>query len=97
MALFEWHDKKNDGNQKKHGLSFEDAREVFDDPDRIQYISDRGNEKRFLTVGKVIKFIVAVVYTVRSGALRIISARQAKQREVKDYLENKLKKQDDER
>ena len=97
MAFFEWHDKKNDGNRKKHGLSFEDASKVFEDPDRIQYISTRGNERRFLTVGKVIKFIVAVVFTVRSGALRIISARQAKQREVKDYLENKLKKQDDER
>ena len=97
MARFEWHDKKNDSNQEKHGLLFEDASQVFDDPDRIQYMSTRGNEKRFLTVGKVIKFIVAVVYTVRSGVLRIISARQAKRREVKDYLENKLKKQDDER
>lgn len=97
MARFEWHDEKNDSNQKKHGLSFEDASKVFDDPDRIQYFSDRGNEKRYLTVGKVIKFIVAVVYTVRAGVLRIISARQAKRREVKDYLENKLKKQDNER
>jgi hypothetical protein len=38
MALFEWHDKKNDSNQKKHGLSFEDASKIFDDPDRIQYL-----------------------------------------------------------
>jgi len=96
MALFEWDEKKNKTNEKKHGISFEDASKVFDDPDRIQYISAKGNEKRFITVGKVIKFIVTVVYTVRSGLLRIISARQARNSEINDYLENKLKKKDDE-
>lgn len=96
MPIFEWDDKKNEANQKKHGISFEDAKEVFNDRNRIQYITNRGNERRYVTVGKVIKFIVAVVYTVRSGLLRIISARQARKREIHHYLENKLKKQDDE-
>lgn len=96
MALFEWDKKKNKTNVAKHGISFEDASKVFDDPDRIQYINVKGNEKRFVTVGKVIKFIVAVVYTVRSGLLRIISARQARKNEINDYLENKLKKKEDE-
>lgn len=96
MALFEWDEKKNKLNEKKHGISFEDAKRVFDDPDRIQYINAKGLEKRFITVGKVIKFIVAVVYTVRVGVLRIISARQARNNEIKDYLENKLNKQNNE-
>lgn len=96
MALFEWDEKKNKRNKGKHGISFEDASKIFDDPNRIQYINTKGNEKRYITVGRVIKFIVAVVYTVRSGLLRIISARQARSGEIKDYLENKLKKQDDE-
>ena len=96
MALFEWDKKKNKTNVAKHGISFEDASKVFDDPDRIQYINVKENEKRFVTVGKVIKFIVAVVYTVRSGLLRIISARQARKNEINDYLENKLKKKEDE-
>lgn len=96
MALFEWDQKKNEINVEKHGLSFEDATKIFNDPDRIQYISSKGNERRFITVGKVIKFIVAVVYTVRSGMIRIISARQARKNEIRDYLENKLKKEDDE-
>jgi len=80
MALFEWDESKNKSNLEKHGISFEDASKVFDDPDRIQYISNRGNEKRFITVGKIINFIVAVVYTVRSGLLRLISARQARRK-----------------
>jgi len=96
MALFEWDERKNKTNKAKHGISFEDASKVFDDPDRIQYINTRENERRFITVGKVIKFIIAVVYTVRTGLLRIISARQARKSEINDYLENKLKKQDDE-
>ncbi len=92
MALFEWDQKKNKANKEKHGLSFEDASKVFNDPDRIQYIATKMNEKRFITVGKVVKFIVAVVYVVRSGILRIMSARQARKNEINDYLENKLKK-----
>ncbi len=96
MALFEWDENKNKSNKEKHGISFEDASKIFDDPHRIQYINSQGNEKRFVTVGKVIKFIVTVVYTVRSGLLRIISARQARRSEINDYLENKLKKKDDE-
>ena len=80
MAIFEWDQKKNKANEEKHGLSFEDATKIFDDPDRIQYISTRGNERRFLAVGRVIKYIVAVVYTVRSGMLRIISGRQERTR-----------------
>ena len=96
MALFEWDEKKNKANEEKHGLRFEDATKVFDDPDRIQYIASKGNERRFITVGKVIKIIVAVVYTVRSGMLRIISARQARKSEINDYLGNKLKNKDDE-
>ena len=55
MARFEWDERKNKSNQEKHGISFEDASEVFTDPDRIQYISNRGNERRFVTVRKVIK------------------------------------------
>jgi uncharacterized protein len=95
MARFEWDEQKNKSNQEEHGLSFEDARKVFDDPDRIQYINAHGDESRFITIGKVIKFIIAVVCTVRSGLLRIISARQVRKNEINDYLENKLKKKND--
>ncbi|MCB0560497.1 MAG: BrnT family toxin [Lewinellaceae bacterium] len=43
-------------------------------------MNSRGNERRSIAVGKAIKFIIAVVYSVRSGPLRIISARQARRR-----------------
>ncbi|MCB0577716.1 MAG: BrnT family toxin [Phaeodactylibacter sp.] len=71
---------RNRNTRKRNGAMRK--REHFDDPDRIQYINSLGNERRFITIGKVIKFIIAVVYTIRSGLLRIISARQARKREL---------------
>ncbi|MBL7783505.1 MAG: BrnT family toxin [Saprospiraceae bacterium] len=44
----------------------------------------------------MIHFIVAVVYTVRYGLIRIISARQARKNEINNYLENKLNKENNE-
>jgi uncharacterized DUF497 family protein len=53
-------------------------------------------ERRFLVVGKVLgRFIVAVVFTFGAAVYRIISARQARKSEVKDYLINKFDKNDD--
>lgn len=95
MPLFEWDYKKSELNELKHGLSFKDAVKVFYDVNRIQYLSKTGNENRFLTVGKILNYIIAVVYTVRGSKLRIISARQARTKEIKEYLKNKLNKKGD--
>jgi hypothetical protein len=52
MVLFEWDAAKNESNQRKHGVSFEDASQVFDDPyalarqDRIE-----SGEYRWQTIG----------------------------------------------
>ena len=94
MAKYEWDENKNQSNQDKHDLSFEDAKEIFADKDRIQYISStkRYGERRYKTVGRLLRIIVTVVYTVRSSVLRIISARQASKKEKTDYIENESKK-----
>lgn len=41
MPEFEWDEGKNKSNQAKHNISFEDAKGVFDDEDRIQYMSSK--------------------------------------------------------
>ncbi len=94
---FEWDEAKNLSNQRKHGVSFEDASEVFSDPlfvcltDRIQ-----DEEQRWLTFGKVDGWLLMVVaHTVREedshGAtievIRIISARYASRKERQRYEE----------
>lgn len=93
MAKYSWDGNKNDANKKKHGISFEKAKEVFDDEYRIEYPGtlNTGNETRALTVGKVMgRFIIAVVYTIRDAYIRIISARQARKEEIKDYIRKKF-------
>ena len=96
MPEFEWDETKNRSNQEKHKISFEDAVDVFNDQDRINYKSDRDGEKRFKTIGKAYQAIIVVIYTTRKLIVRIISARRARKEERREYLTNKLKNQGDE-
>ena len=98
MSNFEWDENKNRSNQRKHGLSFEEAKEVFGDDDAVAYPGhEKDGENRILLVGKTIgRLIIAVVFTMRKQIYRIISARQARKEEVQDYVTNKFKKLDDE-
>lgn len=90
---FEWDENKNRENRKKHGVSFEIAMEVFDDPfcltsqDRIVE-----GEERFWTLGRVEDLnILVFVHTVMDEkdeqVIRIISARKATPRERAFYEE----------
>lgn len=86
---FEWDEEKNQKNIAKHGLSFEQAIEIFngftaDIPDeRFNY-----GEKRVISLGIFEDIItLAVVHTDRNGVCRIISARQANKKEHKYYEE----------
>jgi len=84
---FEWDESKNKSNRKKHGIDFNDAKEVFKDenrktsPDlRVDY-----GEDRWVTIGKLIDTIIVVIYTIRETTYRIISARYAKKKERETY------------
>ncbi|MGJ3262633.1 MAG: BrnT family toxin [Salinarimonas sp.] len=80
---FEWHATKAAANLAKHGISFEIATEVFMDPRRTDVADDRPgyDEPRWIAFGRVRGVVLAVVYTVRADARRIISARKASQKE----------------
>ena len=95
MPDFEWDENKNARNKEKHGISFEDASDVFNDKHRIQYIVRRNGKKRFITIGKAFQAIITVVYTTRKLVIRLISARRSNKEERKDYLTNKLSKEQD--
>jgi uncharacterized DUF497 family protein len=92
MAKFSWDDQKNNSNQEKHKISFEDAIDIFNDPDRINYKSTRKGEQRFKTIGKAFQAIIIVIFTTRKLVVRIISARRASKKERREYLTKKLKK-----
>ncbi|MFZ2897510.1 MAG: BrnT family toxin [Saprospiraceae bacterium] len=96
MKGFEWDENKNQKNKEKHNLSFEDASRVFEDKNRLQYAVESQDETRYITIGKVFKVIVTVVYTIRNFAFRLISARSARKDERERYIANSLIKQDKE-
>jgi uncharacterized protein len=89
----EWDEKKNRVNSKKHGIPFEIAVEVFEDPFCLT-IPDRmvHGEERFWTIGRLEKLVILVVvhttYDEQGDEItRIISARKATPRERRFYEE----------
>jgi uncharacterized DUF497 family protein len=92
---FEWDEAKNRSNQRKHGLSFEEASQAFRDP-LLLWVQDRveAGEQRWQAYGAIGGFVLVVVaHTLREegaqGApvdvIRIISARRATPRERRRY------------
>ncbi len=89
--LFSWDEAKNQSNRLKHGLSFETAKHVFDDPLHLSR-QDRaeGGEVRWQTLGMIegiVLLLVAHTVSDENGIehIRIISARQATRQERKIY------------
>ena len=82
MLSFEWDERKNRANKKKHGISFEEAQSVFFDEHALQYNdpSHSGDEDRFLFLGHSLTLRVLVVchcFRASGSVIRIISARRA--------------------
>lgn len=97
MIWFEWDESKARSNARKHGLRFEDAALVFDDPYALAE-QDRlaGGELRWQTLGLAGGIVLLLVaHTVRDEQedeiIRIISARKATRKERKRYDENRKK------
>lgn len=90
---FEWDEKKNLANRRKHRVSFETATLVFEDPHAISVLERvEEGEERWQTVGMaggVLVMFVAHTYRESDGeeVVRIISARKATPRERNMYEE----------
>lgn len=85
---FSWDEKKAAQNRRKHGVSFEEAKSVFDDP-LCQTYPDPGHslsEERELTTGySDTDRLIMVSHTHRGLYARIISARLPTRQERLDY------------
>ena len=87
---FEWDERKNRENQRKHGVSFEEGRTVFFDEGAL-LIADPDHsesEERFVLLGlssALRSLVVCHCYRSQAGAIRLISARKANQAERKKY------------
>lgn len=83
---FEWDEKKARSNLSKHGISFEEAAEVFFDPFYQSGDASANREQRDFIIGySLAPRLLLVVYLERGERMRIISARQATRQERKLY------------
>ena len=85
---FEWNRQKSQISLKKHGISFEEAKTVFDDPLYVDFYDPdhSDDEHRYLIIGRSHKgHLLIVSYTERDDMLRLISARKTTRKERKAY------------
>jgi uncharacterized DUF497 family protein len=87
---FEWDEEKDRKNWSKHGVSFAEAKAVFNDPFAVTiYDPDHSvEEDRYIDLGLSTNGrLIVVSYTERGGRIRIISSRKATASERKRYEE----------
>ena len=87
---FEWDDEKAERNYRKHRVTFVTAREVFDDPNAIDEPdeSEEYGEERYRAIGRAEDRLLFVIYAIRDGRIRIVSARGAAPYEQRLYHES---------
>lgn len=87
---FEWNANKAARNLLKHGVSFEEAQTVFDDPLYVDFFDPDHSidEERYLIVGESNQGRLLIVsYTERGSTIRLISARPVTKAERRAYEE----------
>ncbi|MHB1645862.1 MAG: BrnT family toxin [Candidatus Acididesulfobacter diazotrophicus] len=82
---FEWDESKSNANKSKHGIDFETAKNIFLDENRVEIMAPYPIENRFINIGKLNGKLWTVIHTIRGDAVRIISARRSRKKEVKLY------------
>ena len=90
---FEWDNRKNELNQLKHSISFEEAVSIFERPVLLQRDErNKYGEARYITHGELMiddkKTVIIVVHTFRGENIRIISARKGNKQERGKYYEH---------
>ena len=92
MIGFAWDEAKNRANRRKHGIWFEEAVSVFNDPEArvFEDIEHSDEEDRFIIIGvNAFARLLVVVHCYREAdsIIRLISARKATRKEQRRYEE----------
>ena len=84
--IFEYDNSKSQTNKVKHGIDFEEAKGLWDDPYSFDLPSlHNKDEPRFLLLGRIDTRHYAAIITNRNGKVRIISVRRARKKEIELY------------
>ena len=83
---FEYDENKSKANKSKHGIDFEKAKELWEDPYSFELPSPQSeDEERFLVLGQIDSKNYTAIITYRSTNIRIISVRRSREKEIKLY------------
>ena len=82
---FEYDENKSKSNKIKHGINFEEAKELFDDEFAIIYPANQTKEERYFVTGIIKDKFYTAIITFRNKNIRIISTRRARKKEIKYY------------
>jgi hypothetical protein len=85
---FEYDLTKSASNESKHGIDFDQAQALWNDPWMLEAPAKTEDEPRFLSIGKIEGKHWAVVWTPRGEAVQIISVRRARKEEIGYYEGN---------
>ncbi|MEA2028096.1 MAG: BrnT family toxin [Campylobacterota bacterium] len=86
--LFEWDSDKSSTNQTKHGISFEDVKVLWSNPNAlVLYERSIDDEDRYSIVGYIDERCYTGIFTFRDEKIRIISVRRCRKKE-KQRFEN---------
>jgi len=82
---FEFDPRKSAINKRKHGITFVEAQQLWDDSDMLEIPARTEDEPRFLVVGKIAGRHWSGVVTYRGDRIRVISVRPSRKEEVELY------------
>jgi uncharacterized DUF497 family protein len=83
--MFEFDPNKSELNRIKHGIDFNQAQQLWDDPNRIVILAKTVDEKRYLLIAKFNQSIWSAIFTIRKDMTRIISVRKSRENERAIY------------
>jgi len=83
--MFEFDLAKSQANKAKHGIDFDEAQALWDDPNLLEVPARTSDEPRFLVIGRITDKHWSAVVTYRADHIRIISVRRAREEEIAAY------------
>ncbi|MBY0575300.1 MAG: BrnT family toxin [Gallionellaceae bacterium] len=85
MITFEFDEAKSQANLLKHGISFDDAQALWNDPRLLEIPAKTEDEPRYLVIGLIYEKCWSAVITYRGAKIRIISVRRSRTEEIAFY------------
>ena len=83
--IFEFDATKSAANKDKHGIDFDEAQRLWQDPWLLEAPANTRDEPRFLSIGRITDKHWTAIWTPRGDAIRLISVRRARKEEIAAY------------